>query len=94
MGSTTLDAEIEQIYADQRYGRAAVLCLYASFWVNKGAQETDRVTKEECFIKSGQYLSSAAAIHRSPEQAVVIGRAHLAFARGETVIGHGLRFRR
>ena len=45
MGSTTLDAEIEQIYADQRYGRAAVLCLYASFWVNKGAQETDRVTK-------------------------------------------------
>ena len=90
MGSTTLDAEIEQIYADQRYGRAAVLCLYASFWVNKGAQETDRVTKEECFIKSGQYLSSAAAIHRSPEQAVVIGRAHLAFARGETSEGEKL----
>ena len=80
------------MYRDQAYGRAAVLCLYASYWTNKGALENDRVTKEEFFIRAGQYLNSAAAIHGkgAPEQIVVVGKAHLAFARGSTAEGEKL----
>ena len=78
------------MYREQAYGRAAVLCLYASYWANRAARETDAVSREEGFIKAGAYLNQAAGIHRKPEQIVAIGRAHLAFARGATGEGEKL----
>ena len=82
--------EIEEVYRDSPYGRCAVLCLYASYWTNKGRSAGDAIGREECFIRATQYLNAAGGIHGKAEQIVVIGRAHLAFARGEASEGEKL----
>ncbi len=82
--------EIEQVYGHDPYGRIAVLCLYASYWANRAAGETDVVTRAELFIKAETYLKMAEGIPSATEQVVVIGKAHLEFARGETAKGEKL----
>lgn len=67
-----------------------MLCLYASYWANKGAVERDVVTKEEYFIKAQTHLRMAEGIRGTQEQAVAIGKAHLEFLRGDAAKGEKL----
>ena len=82
--------EIETHYAHDPHGRSSILVLYASHWTNKGGTAKDKIAAEEAFIRANQLLQQAMGIHRKPEQSVVLGKAHLAFARGEVVEGEKL----
>ncbi|EEH57634.1 PAF1 complex protein Ctr9, partial [Micromonas pusilla CCMP1545] len=79
--------EIETYYPDSKCERTAILCTLASYHVNMGKAENDKIRRDDHFYKADGLLRAAELIKQKangeePEQAPVVGRAHLELAKG------------
>lgn len=81
--------EIEQYYPNDKYGRAKLLCAWASYNTNLAMStkfSKDQSKKSEALQNADKLVQRAFAICPK-EQVVAIARAHLAFEKGEKQTG-------
>ena len=80
--------EIEEYYPDAKYERVCLMCAFASYYVNLGKAESDKINRDEHFHRAESLLNQASLIRRKEngeqeEQLPVLGMAHLLMARGD-----------